>query len=319
MNKRITVGTRGSRLATTQTGIVIDDLKKAHPGLEVDVKIIKTTGDLVLDKSLSKIGGKGLFIKEIEDALLDKEIDFAVHSMKDVPHTLPEEFELAAILKREDPRDVLICKDNYDLSTLPAGSRVGTSSLRRMLQLKALRGDLECLPIRGNIDTRTNKITKNEFDAIVLAAAGLKRMGWQGKDDTQFLSTFIKEESDIIFNISYLETNYYIPPVGQGALAIEIRKNDQELYDILNVLNHDIDAKCVLAERAFLKTVDGGCEIPVGAYCKADGNRIIIDGFVGDEVKSEIYRKQITGNIDDYEALGTQLANDVLDLQKKNQ
>ncbi|OGI20969.1 MAG: hydroxymethylbilane synthase [Candidatus Melainabacteria bacterium RIFOXYA2_FULL_32_9] len=315
--KKITVGTRGSKLALTQTGMVIDDLKKAHPGLKVDIKIITTTGDKILDKELSKIGGKGLFIKEIEEALLAKEIDFAVHSMKDVPHTLPEEFQIGAILKREDPRDVLICRDNYDLNNLPAGARIGTGSLRRMLQLKALRSDLVFLPIRGNIDTRVGKLARNEFDAIVLAAAGLKRMGWQGNDE--FLKTFLKEESNIDFNVSYLELDKYIPSVGQGALAIELRKNDQETFNIVKVLHHEIDAKCVLAERAFLKEVDGGCEIPIGAHCKAEGNQITIDGFVGDEEKNEIYRDKLIGNIDDYDKLGTQLAKNVLNLQKNSQ
>ncbi|OGH98847.1 MAG: hydroxymethylbilane synthase [Candidatus Melainabacteria bacterium GWF2_32_7] len=315
--KKITVGTRGSKLALTQTGMVIDDLKKAHLGLKVDIKIITTTGDKILDKELSKIGGKGLFIKEIEEALLAKEIDFAVHSMKDVPHTLPEEFQIGAILKREDPRDVLICRDNYDLNNLPAGARIGTGSLRRMLQLKALRSDLVFLPIRGNIDTRVGKLARNEFDAIVLAAAGLKRMGWQGNDE--FLKTFLKEESNIDFNVSYLELDKYIPSVGQGALAIELRKNDQETFNIVKVLHHEIDAKCVLAERAFLREVDGGCEIPIGAYCKAEDNKITIDGFVGDEGKNTIYRDKLAGNIDDYDILGTQLAKNVLNLQKNSQ
>lgn len=316
MKSKIIVGTRGSKLALTQTNMVVDDVKKAHPNLEIDVKIIKTTGDRIPDKELSQIGGKGLFIKEIEEALSKKEIDFAVHSMKDVPHTLPEEFQTGAVLKREDPRDVLICRANYNLKNLPANSRIGTGSLRRMLQLKALRKDFDFLPIRGNIDTRINKLANNDYDAIILAAAGLNRMGRQQKNDSEFLRSFLKENTDIDFNISFLELDNFIPAVGQGALAIEIRKNDEEIFNIIKVLNHDNDAKCVLAERAFLKEVDGGCEIPVGAYCQIIDGHLVIDGFIGDEKNNKIYREKISGNIDNYELLGIKLAKMVL-LRKK--
>ena len=291
MKQRITVGTRGSKLALTQTGMVVQALKEAHNGLEIDVKVIKTTGDKILDKELSKIGGKGLFIKEIEEALLDNSIDFAVHSMKDVPHTIPEDFEIGAILTREDPRDVIIYK------TLPDNAIIGTSSVRRMLQLKALHPDFQFKPVRGNIDTRIKKLSEGEFDAIVLAAAGIKRLGWHVGED---------------LSINYLEIEDFIPSVGQGAIAIEIRKGDSEIFDIVKVLNDEKDAICVRAERTFLREIDGGCEIPVGAYSKIEDNKLIIDGFIGDEKNAEIYREKIIGEVEKFEELGVQLAKNCL-------
>lgn len=294
---RLTVGTRGSKLALSQTGQVIEMLKSLHPGLKVDVKVIKTTGDKIQDKELSKIGGKGLFIKEIEEALHYGSIDFAVHSMKDVPHTMLAEFEIGAILKRVDPRDVLITRVGQDLKNLPKKSVIGTGSLRRMLQLYALRPDFEFKPVRGNIDTRIRKLSDGEFDAIVLASAGLIRIGWNGGDE---------------FSINYLATDDYVPSVGQGALAIETRKCDKKSLDIVKVLNDETDAICVNAERTFLRRVDGGCEIPIGAYGKIEGNQLILDGFIGDEKNFKIYRDKITGSIEKFEEIGVRLAENCL-------
>lgn len=314
MKSHITVGTRGSKLALAQAELVINALNAIHTDLEFETKIIKTTADKILDKQLTKIGGKGLFIKEIEEALLNREIDFAVHSMKDVPHTIPDHFQIGAILKREDPRDVLICANARGL---PAGSVVGTGSLRRSLQLKALRPDLLFKPVRGNIHTRVNKLADGQFDGLILAAAGIKRMGWQGKENSNFLNSFLNEAKDINLMINYFNINDFIPAVGQGALAIEIRNGDTEILDIIKVLNDEQDAKAVLAERAFLKEVDGGCEIPIGAYSTIGGDSLNIIGFIGDEKTGNLYRGNLTGKVDEYENLGVQLAKRVLELKKE--
>lgn len=318
MKSRIIVGTRGSKLALTQTGMVIKSLKEKHPGLEIDTRIIKTTGDKILDKTLDKIGGKGLFIKEIEDALANKEVDFAVHSMKDVPHTLPKDFEIGAILEREDPRDILISGNNKGLFDLPENAVIGTSSLRRILQLKALRPDIKFQSMRGNVDTRINMLAQGHYDAIVLAAAGLKRMGWKKGTESSFFKPFLKEKTDIVLNAVYIEIHYCIPAVGQGALAIEIRENDEDIYNIVKVLNHDLDAKCVLAERAFLKAIDGGCEIPIGAYCRIKNNKLNMTGFIGDERSLVIYKSDVSGESENYEIIGIKLAKEVLKLKKNN-
>ncbi|MCK7467650.1 MAG: hydroxymethylbilane synthase [Desulfosudis oleivorans] len=216
MKQKIIIGSRGSKLALKQTSIIAESLKKAYKELEIDIKTIKTTGDKILDVELSKIGGKGLFIKEIEEALASGEIDLAIHSLKDMPHTLPEGFEIAAITTREDPRDVLISKENID------NFIVGTSSLRRTLQIKALYPQATCKSLRGNVDTRINKLATGEYDAIILAAAGLKRLGLITQDN--------KISSNPELKIKYLETQDFIPSVGQGALAIEIRQGDREIF-----------------------------------------------------------------------------------------
>jgi hydroxymethylbilane synthase len=316
MKRKIIAGSRGSKLALIQTNFVIDLLKSSNPCLEIDIKVIKTTGDKIQDKQLSKIGGKGLFIKEIEEALALKEIDFAVHSMKDVPHTLLETYQIAAIMEREDPRDILICREGYSLTTLPAGARVGTGSLRRHLQIKALRSELEIIPIRGNIDTRINKLASGDYDAIILAAAGLKRMGWQNYNDSSFFKTLLRENTNEKLCIEFLATETFIPAIGQGALAIETLTDNQELADIIRPLHNETDAYCVLAERAFLKEVDGGCEIPIGAYAYIYNDRLIIDGFLGDEYKGTIYRQSISGSIDNYKDLGVNLAKILLAKRK---
>lgn len=304
MRSKITVGTRGSKLALIQADFVIENLRKAYPELEIDKKIIQTTGDKILDEDLSKIGGKGLFIKEIEEALITEEIDLAVHSMKDVPHTLPDDFIISAIMEREDPRDVLISRYDPGLDELQSGITIGTSSTRRILQLQLHRPDLKFRPMRGNIDTRINKLAQGEYDAIVLAAAGIKRMGWNAE--------LFK------LKINYLEISDFIPAVGQGALAIEIRKNDADLFQIVQILNHDKDSRCVLAERSFLKEIDGGCEIPVGAYCEAQDDKIVINGFIGDEKLSVIYKEKVLSEIENYEIAGIQLAKKVRYLMKSN-
>lgn len=256
--RTIRVGSRQSALAITQTGQTIDLLKAicAEAGLPYtfEVKPIVTRGDRILDVTLSKVGGKGLFVKEIEQALLDEEIDFAVHSMKDMPFDLPEGLVIGAVPKREDPRDVLISLKGYDLAGLPANAKVGTSSLRRAAQLKARRPDLQIESVRGNIDTRLKKLETEGFDAILLAAAGMRRMGW----------------ADRITN--YLDPQECLPAVGQGALAIECRAGDKEVMELLARLNDAKTERAVRAERRFLGLLNGGCQVPIGAYAEAESD-----------------------------------------------
>lgn len=253
MTKRtIVVGTRQSQLALTQTGQVIDDLKalcRAHNlPFDFEIRKIVTKGDRILDVTLSKVGGKGLFVKEIEQAMLDGEIDLAVHSMKDMPSVLPDGLTNGAVPRRVDPRDALISRSGLSLDELPQGAKVGTSSLRRASQLRAYRPDLVLEPIRGNIDSRLRKLEEEGFDAIILAAAGLYRMGWEHRV-TAFLSAEV-----------------CLPAVGQGALGIECREDDAEVRQLLSLYNDPDTAVAVAAERRFLGVLNGGCQVPIGAY-----------------------------------------------------
>ncbi|MDD3223392.1 MAG: hydroxymethylbilane synthase [Clostridium sp.] len=289
MKKSIVIGTRGSKLALLQTNIIMDYVKNLYPHLKIEVKTIKTTGDKILNKSLSKIGGKGLFIKEIEDNLRECKIDLAIHSMKDVQNEVSEEFKISTILKREDPRDAIISRNNIKFSKLKSGAIVGTSSLRRMVQLRSMRSDLEYKPVRGNVDTRIKKLNSGEFDAVVLASAGLKRMG---------LEENITE---------YLDTNKCIPSVGQGALCIEMRNDDSELYKMLKPLIDDNDYRCVFSERAFLREMNGGCTTAIGAYAEENWNKITINGFVCDDNNEKIFKGSVAGDSKDYEKIGVEL------------
>ncbi|OLO40510.1 hydroxymethylbilane synthase [Alkalihalophilus pseudofirmus] len=278
--RKIVIGSRKSQLALTQTNWVIEQLKKAGLPYEFDVKKIVTKGDQILDVTLSKVGGKGLFVKEIEQAMSDKEIDIAVHSMKDVPSELPEGFTLAAVTKRVDPRDAFISNDHVKLADLPAGSIVGTSSLRRSAQILAHRPDLEIQWIRGNIDTRLRKLKEENFDAIILAAAGLQRMGWS---------------EDVV--TEYLEPEVCIPAVGQGALGIECRSDDQEVIDLLQHLNDAATARTVAAERAFLHKIEGGCQVPIAAYATLEENNDVkITALVGSPDGKTILHETLTGS-----------------------
>ena len=289
MISKIIIGTRGSKLALLQTNMVMKELKNMHQSLEVEIKIIKTTGDRILDKSLSEIGGKGLFIAEIESALSSGEIDIAVHSMKDVQNSVDPEFRILTALKREDPRDALISRDNKTLLNLPKGAIVGTGSLRRIVQLKNIRPDLLFKPLRGNVDTRIKKLENGEVDAVVLAAAGLKRMGLQNR---------ISE---------YIDTKKCIPSVGQGALCFEIREKDQVIFNLVKPLVNRTDLICVSAERAFLKEMDGGCTIAIGAYAEETHGQIKLEGFVCDDKNESIFRDAIFGKLEEYENIGIQL------------
>jgi hydroxymethylbilane synthase len=286
------VGTRGSKLALAQTDWVITQLKKYYPQLEIEKIIIKTTGDKILNAPLSKIGGKGLFVKEIEEALLRGEIDFAVHSMKDVPSQVPNGLEISIIPERESPFDVWI--SNFEsLERLPDFSKVGTSSLRRFSQIKRLRKDLVIEPLRGNVDTRLRKWREGWYEGIVLAEAGLKRLGIEIK-----YRRFSLEEM--------------IPAVGQGALGIELREEDEEVKGVLKVIHSEKTALAVRAERAFLKTMEGGCQVPLGAYAFFQNGDLVITGFISDLEGERFYKHSVKGPPLEAEKLGVNLAQELL-------
>ena len=292
---KLVVGTRGSNLALVQTNWVVDQLKKANPGVEFEVKIIKTKGDLIKDLPLDKIGDKGLFVKEIEKSLLDGEIDMAVHSMKDMPSYLPEGLKFAHSPKREDPRDALIFKESYkSLDDLPQGARIGTGSKRRKYQLLKHRPDLEIVPIRGNIETRIKKIETEKLDGVVLAASGLRRAGLDDKIDY------------------YIPTDIMLPAPAQGILALEIREDDKETEKIIDSIKDDITKIQIDAERGFLIGVNGSCHIPMGAYCEIEGEKITLTGLYGDGEGKKIVVQSQVGTLADAPKIGYELAKSVL-------
>lgn len=272
VDSKIIIGSRGSKLALWQANHVKDLLLKLHPQLQIEVVTIKTEGDKIIDKSLATIGGKGLFLKEIEDELLNHKIALAVHSMKDVPHTLPSSLEIVAILKRADVRDVLVSQKNKSLHDLPVGCVVGTSSLRRLAQLKNLRPNLVYRDLRGNVDTRLKKLHRGQYEAIVLAAAGLKRLG---------LEKEIAEYLDII------------PAVGQGAIGIEIRADDHKSRRLLQPLNDPESFACVMVERAFSQGLQGDCQTPLGCLAVHDGSQMAIQAFLADATTNKFVSESI--------------------------
>ncbi len=277
--RKIIVGSRKSKLALTQTNWFIQQLNNLGVPFEFEIKEIVTKGDQILDVTLSKVGGKGLFVKEIEQAMLNKEIDMAVHSMKDMPAVLPTGLTIGCIPSREDHRDAIISKDHVPFSQLASGAIVGTSSLRRSAQLLAERPDLEIKWIRGNIDTRIAKLQNEEYDAIVLAAAGLARMGWT---------------SDVVTD--FLEPELCLPAVGQGALAIECREDDDELLTALAKLNDHQTSQTVTAERAFLHKMEGGCQVPIAGFAKlTDDKQIALTVLVGSPDGKTIFKEVVTG------------------------
>jgi hydroxymethylbilane synthase len=287
--RKIIVGSRRSKLALTQTNWVIDQLKKQNVPFEFEIKEIVTKGDVILDVTLSKVGGKGLFVKEIEQAMLSKEIDMAVHSMKDMPAVLPEGLTIGCTPKRVDPRDVLISKTGVTFENLPSGAVVGTSSLRRSAQLLALRPDLQMKWIRGNIDTRIKKLHEEEYDAIVLAAAGLHRLGWSEDVITEYL-------------------DMCVPAVGQGALSIECRADDEELLQALNKMNDVVTAKTVAAERVFLNKLEGGCQVPIAGYAtQLETGELELTALVGSKTGSVLLKEVVSGR--DPEQIGNQAAD----------
>jgi len=288
------IGTRGSALALTQSGWVAEQIRKRQPGLAVELVTIKTKGDIMQDVSLVKIGGKGLFIKEIEDALLRGDIDVAVHSMKDVPAELPEGLEIAVTPKREDPRDVLISRGNRKLEEMPHGARIGTCSLRRGLQLRNRMPDLEIVPLRGNLDTRIRKVETEDLAGVIVAAAGVRRMGWTAK-----VSQFIPVE-------------VMLPAVCQGVLGIETRRADDRAQEAVAFLHDPITACEAGAERAFLKQIGGGCQLPIAAFAKRKGDALAVEGLVGSPDGRVMIGHKATGPWEEAEALGRGLADNIL-------
>ena len=291
MSKRvIKVGTRDSALAMWQTKYVIERLKEVSDDYTFETVAVKTKGDKILDVSLAKVGDKGLFTKELEVAMLENETDLAVHSMKDVPTQLVEGLTIGAILKREDPRDVIISPKGYTFSTLPQGAKVGTSSLRRKAQIKHLRPDLEICDIRGNLNTRLRKMEEENFDALILAAAGVIRMGWSEK---------ITE---------YLAPEVSLPAVSQGAIGVECRSNDAEILKLLALINDDDTAICVRSERALLNELEGGCQIPIAAYGIIENDSLILNGLVASLDGSRLIKERLAGKKAESEEIGRSLA-----------
>jgi hydroxymethylbilane synthase len=339
--EKVVIGTRASKLALWQAEYIQSELTRRYPGLEVELNKIKTTGDKILDVPLAQVGGKGLFVKEIEEALLRREADIAVHSMKDVPTEFPDGLYLAVICEREDPRDALIISEKLKVKSekfnppkrgkggfektgrgiskslifdLPEGAMIGTSSLRRSCQLLSIRPDLKIEQLRGNLDTRLRKLDEGQFDAVILAAAGIKRLGLQDRI-TEILP----------FEIS-------LSAIGQGAIGIECRTDDVFINDLIAPLNHLETSVCVRAERAFLQRLEGGCQVPIAAYARIVRNPdqrnkssefnhsspitpdslLILDGLVGSISGDEIIKGRIEGGPEEGEILGVQLAEDIL-------
>ena len=288
------IGTRGSRLALAQSRWVKEKIEKGHPDIRVELVSIKTTGDKILDAPLSEVGGKGLFVKEIEEALLSRKIHMAVHSMKDVPAELPEGLTLSAFPEREDPRDALISRGNLTVEQLPFGSRVGTSSLRRAAQLLHMRPDLKIVSLRGNVDTRLRKLESGDLRAIILAAAGLKRLGLSG-----LISHTISEDM-------------VLPAIGQGALGLEVRSDDHDTVAILDFLDHEPTRLTVKAERAFLKELEGGCQVPIAAFARLIGTKLHLKGLVAELDGSGLVMDEITGTAAQAGRLGVELARKLL-------
>lgn len=296
MAREIVVGTRDSALALWQTNWVVDNLRKLNPGRSFKVVSMKTQGDKILDVALAKIGDKGLFTKELEVGMLAGEIDFAVHSMKDLPTVLPEGLTIGAICKRHDPSDVLIAQSSVGLKDMPEGAKIGTSSLRRVAQLSKFRPDLEMVSLRGNLNTRMAKLERENLDGIILAAAGVERMGWSDR---------ITER--IPFDVC-------LPAVGQGSVGIEIRENDSEVYEVVNKLNHAPSEAAIVAERAMLKKLEGGCQIPIGALGRVDGDKMTLEGCVASLNGEKLIRNKVEGSVSEAASLGVALAEKLLDM-----
>jgi hydroxymethylbilane synthase len=294
-SKELRIGTRGSQLALYQANWVKEKLIEAHPGLNVTLIQIRTMGDKIQDTSLAKIGGKGLFVKEIEEALIQEKIDLAVHSVKDVPTEFPKGLHLSVITQREDPRDVLIARDGKPLKDLPQKAKIGTSSLRRQAQLHHFRSDLELVPLRGNLDTRLKKLKTMNLDGIVLALAGVKRLGLEERI-TEIIPTEIS-----------------LPAIGQGALGIETRMGDKGVEEQIQFLNDPDSWIAISAERAFLKKLEGGCQVPIAALAKTVGTILLIEGLVGTVDGKRLIRDHLEGPLEKAESLGIQLAEGLLE------
>ncbi len=293
-NNRIVIATRQSPLALWQAEHVQRRLLEAHPGLEVELLKMNTQGDIILDTPLAKIGGKGLFVKELEQGLMDGRADIAVHSMKDVPVELPEGLHLPVILEREDPRDAFVSNHYASFEALPQGAKLGTSSLRRQCQLSALRPDLEVISLRGNVGTRLRKLDEGQYDAIILAAAGLMRL-----ELTERIA-------------GKISTDTCLPAIGQGAVGIECRADDPRVNELIGVLNDESTHIRVAAERALNHRLEGGCQVPIGGFAEIDGNKLRLRALVGSPDGSEMIRGEVNGSIDEAEKIGIELADDLL-------
>jgi len=291
---RIRIGTRGSKLALWQANHVKEQLEAAHPGLEAELVTITTSGDRIQDRSLLEIGGKGAFVKEIEEALLGEEVDIAVHSMKDVPVELPPNLHLPVVLRREDPRDAFLSNHYGYPREMPAGARIGSSSLRRKCQLMARFPELEVAEIRGNVDTRLRKMDEGQFDAIVLAAAGLKRLGWADR-----ITTLMAPEDSL-------------PAMGQGTIGIECREGDTATEERIAVLEDRETAVRTRAEWALNRHMQGGCEVPMGGFAELDGDRLRMRGVVGELDGSRLIEDEVNGAAAEAEALGAELGRRLL-------
>jgi hydroxymethylbilane synthase len=291
----VKIGTRGSKLALVQTQLVVDQLRRIAPDLRPEICVIKTSGDILQDVSLAQIGGQGAFVKEIEESLLAGHIDVAVHSMKDVPGKTPSGLCFAAIMKREDVRDVLVSREGIKFENLPKGARIGTGSQRRGAQLKAFMPDLDIVPLRGNIDTRLKKIETEHLVGVVLAAAGMKRLGYVNAV-TQFLPTEIM-----------------LPAVGQGALGLQVREKDANLFALCSKLNHPPTCVEVTAERSYLKALGGGCRLPIAAYGLIENGRLALEGLVAAPNGTRWVRDKVWGELHEAEAMGRKLAEMILD------
>lgn len=294
--KTIKIGTRGSPLAVWQAEWVRSQLQSLHPEYQPELVKIKTTGDKITDVPLAQVGGKGLFVKEIETALFEGRIDLAVHSMKDVPADILQGLCIGAVPERESPADVLISRNSKSLEALAEGARLGTSSLRRGAQIRHIRPDIKVCPLRGNLDTRIRKLETENLDAIVVAAAGVRRLGLEARI-TQYLSETVM-----------------LPAIGQGALGIEIRENDEAIRNLLAPLDHEQTRLAVECERALLGRLEGGCQVPIAARAKLDGDQIELTGMVAAVDGSLLIRDSIAGHSDQREKLGVELADRLLDM-----
>lgn len=290
---KLTIGTRGSALALAQATGIANQLKKRYPDVDINLEIIKTAGDKILDAPLSAIGDKGLFVKELETALMEGSIDLAVHSVKDLPAVLPDDLTLAAFPPREDPADVLVTHESISWMNLPQNAVIGTGSLRRQAQLLFHRPDLTVKLLRGNVDTRLKKLDAGDYFGIVIAKAGMNRLG-------------IQRGFPLPFDV-------FLPSPGQGALALEIRKADQRVATLISPLNHTPTEICVKAERSFLKTMEGGCSVPLGGLAMLDGTRLCLQGMLAAADGSWLIREQQAGNPEEAEKIGHTLAHMILE------
>jgi hydroxymethylbilane synthase len=294
MSDHIKIGTRGSKLALWQAGWVKTILEKKFPPTPIKLVIIKTQGDKILDVPLAKVGGKGLFVKEIEQALLGRSIDIAVHSMKDMPADIPQGLCIGAVPERENPLDVFISRNGTGFNEMADGSVIGTSSLRRSAQLRRARPDVVIRSIRGNLDTRLKKLECENFDALVLAAAGVKRLNFEHR---------ITE---------YLDPELLLPAIGQGALCIEIRKDDSIVSPLVSSLDHAPTRAAVNGERAFLNRLEGGCQVPIAGHSQINGNQFTLTGLVAEVDGSRVVKGEKSGPLDSAETIGIQLAEELL-------